>query len=174
MSSTPSSVSSPGPLKSHLTDFPGTTTEHRSFEYFLSRTAPDLGLFSDDVLWSLVVTRIAYNEKTVRHALVAVAALHEDRLREIGGQVPINKIFSITQYSKAIQALNERLSDDKLSYQITLLNCLLFGYFEFLRGSPETGLMHLYSGMKLLPSYNKRYTKTTPGYVPSPLRSADH
>lgn len=145
-------------LRSCFNNFAGTFKEHRFMDFFISKTAADLGLFAENTLWSIDICRIAFTEKPVQHAVIAVAALHEDHLRELELQHPMNQSFSLSQYNKAIRTLNKRLSNDETSYRITLVTCLLFVYLEFLQGSPENALSHLHSGLKLLPHY-RRYVR---------------
>lgn len=108
--------------------------ERRSFDFFKTRTTPEIcGFFSSD-FWDRLVPLAAHNEPALKHAVVALASLHErfekgdqsilrsnDAIAEGG--------FALQQYNKAIRHL-VRPSGSKPSIDTSLVACVLFACFE--------------------------------------------
>ena len=148
---------------------PGTSHELRVLEFFHVRTAPGLSSYFDANFWTRLVFQMSNAEPAIRHAMVAVGSLHQQR--ELGTKpvtvqrsavihdplavsVPITKHasdhndpFALTQYNKAILHLSKRLQDPVTTTEIALLACVLFVCVEFLRGEIEPAMKHFKSGM---------------------------
>jgi len=58
--------------------FQGTSTERRAFAFFYQRTSTQLNGFDDHTFWEGTVLQVAHIDVGVRHALIALAYLHED------------------------------------------------------------------------------------------------
>ena len=111
---------------------------------------------------------MSYAEPSIRHAMVALGALHEKREHGVrmvpslfpGIQPPSgeNQVvlikhpdsqseqFALNQYNKAIMHLSKRLNAEG-STEVALLACILFVCIEFLRGDAEPAVKHFMSGM---------------------------
>jgi Fungal specific transcription factor domain/Fungal Zn(2)-Cys(6) binuclear cluster domain len=127
-----------------------TTKEQRSFEYFRTRTAPDLMACFDSELWSSYVLQMAQTEPAVRHSLIAVGCLHEDYESGTIGY-GANAQFALQQYSTAIRhVLRSFKSYLNQSTDIALVLCALFASFESLQGHYKSALTHIISGMNVL------------------------
>ena len=115
--------------------------------FFRHQTAPILAGHFDHSFWSHWVLRVADSEPAVRHAVVAIASLHE---KSVTMRVPSTHAdsFSLFQYNKAIRHLTDQ-AIERQSNHVTLLTCVLFICLEFLGGNPDLALGHLQNGMKI-------------------------
>lgn len=148
--------------------------ELRAIDFFHHRTAPGLASYFDAQFWTRLVVQMSYVEPTVRHAIVALGSLHEQR--ENGARIiplignierQVNPILlktngavaklgddnplAISQYNKAIVHLSKRLQTEN-SIEVALLACILFVCVEFLRGDPNPAVNHFNSGMNIATS----------------------
>ena len=116
-------------------------------DFFRYQTAPVLSGHFDHSFWSHWVLRVADSEPAVRHAVVAIASLHE---KSVTMRVPSTHAdsFSLFQYNKAIRQLTDRAME-RQSNHVVLLTCVLFICLEFLGGNPDLALGHLQNGMKI-------------------------
>lgn len=55
----------------------GDDLERRSFQFFRTRTVPQLCGFFDDDIWQRLVLQATLQEPTIRHAVFALGSLHE-------------------------------------------------------------------------------------------------
>lgn len=145
--------------------------ELRAIDYFHHKTAPGLASYFDAEFWTRLVVQMSYVEPTVRHAIVALGSLHEQRESDakwslplmghsleaepLGMSMPLPKSrpadenrLAITQYNKAISHLSNHLQS-QASIEVTLLACILFVCVEFLRGDSKIAVNHFKNGMKI-------------------------
>ncbi|KAL2060228.1 hypothetical protein VTL71DRAFT_9623 [Oculimacula yallundae] len=142
----------------HLND-----EERMSFDYFQSQTITKLpGLFYS-YFWQKLVLQACTSEPAVLHAVIALGSAHriEDeslryRNRRSFDSQEIDKIarrqfFTIQEYSKAINHLRNRETEDKCaSLRVVIITCVLFVTLELLRGEYENARAHTESGWKLM------------------------
>lgn len=100
-------------------------------------------------------------EPSLRHAVIAIAALHEEFAnKRLGGVSPGHEnsesMFAVNQYMKAISHLRRSLSAGKQAPLTALMSCLLFVCFDYLRGNFDSAMMHLQSGLEILPDFSTR------------------
>ncbi|PQE13475.1 putative UPC2 Regulatory involved in control of sterol uptake protein [Rutstroemia sp. NJR-2017a WRK4] len=133
----------------------GTTEEKRSFEFFLRNTAAELSGYYDSSFWERLVLAACAQKPSLRHAVIALGALHEDFSRK--GMVPSippaedpNHPFAMKQYGKAMGALRRSLANGKEDPLTALMSCILFFCFDSLRGWFESAMAHLQSGLGIL------------------------
>jgi hypothetical protein len=113
---------------------------------------------------------MSYAEPSIRHAMVAMGALHETRetgMKMVPSLFPgthpayeenvmhlikrpdaRGEQFALNQYNKAIMSLSKRLNADT-SIEVALMACILFVCIEFLRGDAEPAVKHFNSGMQI-------------------------
>ncbi|TKA28716.1 hypothetical protein B0A50_03044 [Salinomyces thailandicus] len=146
----------------------GTSPELRALEFFHARTAPALSSYFDADFWTRLVFQMSSAEPSIRHAMVTVGTLHQqrqaatmtpqaerraaahDRLAtSVSGSTLTDGRFTLMQYNKAITHLTKRLQDSPAAKEIALLACILFVCVEFLRGEAELALNHFKSGMNI-------------------------
>lgn len=123
--------------------------EQRSFDFFRARTAGQFaGPFSSE-LWSKLLPRLSHQEEAIRHAIVAIGALHETAYG--AANATTHAEYAMRQYGKAISdvmALNVSRSD--AAADIALISCLLFTAFESMQGHYRSALTHSSAGLKIL------------------------
>lgn len=131
--------------------------EQRYFDIFCKYTIPQLAGGFESPFWQTFIPRASYQIPCVRHAAIALAALHEDftKERDIAATTFPNPAsdssFTMNQYGRALQSLLNfvRQSGDNAT-EIVLSVCVLFICFEIIRGNHNAVLLHTQSGMNLL------------------------
>lgn len=140
---------------------PGTAQEKRGFQYFITNTARELTGYYTSSFWEYLILQASAAEPSLRHAVIAIAALHEEfSNRRLGGVSPdhgnAESPFAINQYMKAVSHLRRSLSAGKQAPLTALMSCLLFICFDYLRGHFDSAMMHLQSGLDILPDLSSR------------------
>ena len=128
--------------------------------FFTTVTAPKLsGDFSAD-FWQRRVLRACTTEPSIRHAVISIAAIHQDfisRHENYGlGQDPSIKSFAFRQYTKAISHLHRLMSTRTQQLDITLMSCILFICFDCISGNHDSAIIHLKAGLKILEDIKKQ------------------
>lgn len=107
--------------------------------------------------WSKLVLQVSYREPCVRHIIIALGSLYESFQNDYVG--PATSLvdtknwhkYAVGQYTKAIRLLNAYiLAQGWGGLEVTLLCCILFTGFEWLRGSYLAAQRHLRSGLSIL------------------------
>lgn len=149
----------------------GEHAERQALDYFKSVSAPGLASHFDAEFWSRIVLQIGQTEPAIRHAMIAVGALNEQRERQtrsipvrallvndpLAADVPRlpkqqqqNDPLALVHYNKAILHLSERMkSTTSDTADIALLACLLFVCVEMLRGDDCPAMKHVKSGITI-------------------------
>ncbi|KFY78131.1 hypothetical protein V498_09185 [Pseudogymnoascus sp. VKM F-4517 (FW-2822)] len=140
---------------------PGTAQEKRGFQYFITNTARELTGYYTSSFWEYLILQASAAEPSLRHAVIAIAALHEEfSNKRLGGVSPDHEnaesLFAINQYMKAVSHLRRSLSAGKQAPLTALMSCLLFICFDYLRGHFDSAMMHLQSGLDILPDLSSR------------------
>jgi hypothetical protein len=113
-----------------------TADESRSFSYFQDRTTSQLSGFFESSFWNLYIPRTVMQEPAIRHAVIALGALHErfeagDPLILRSNQDKLEGGFALQQYTTAIGRLIEPVSNSgQQALDIALTACILFTCFE--------------------------------------------
>ncbi|KAM0163571.1 hypothetical protein ACHAPG_001097 [Botrytis cinerea] len=141
---------------------PGNAEEKRGFDFFLRNTAAELSGYYDSSFWGNLVLAASTQKPSLRHAVVALGALHEDfsqkRLHSAPSLENQRAQLALNQYSKAIGALRRSLSHGKEEPLTALMSCILFVCFDSLRGHYESSMVHLQSGLGILRDMRKLST----------------
>ncbi|KAF2791767.1 hypothetical protein K505DRAFT_418888 [Melanomma pulvis-pyrius CBS 109.77] len=143
----------------------------RHFDYFRSQAVHELSWFFEGGHWGDLVLRETHSSAAVRHAVLALAASHEDFRDHVmtAAQAPQYN-YAANHYSKAIRNLIKETSDEAQASRMRALMCgLLFIAIEVLRGNSTAALHHLDGCLKIV-----RETQATMGtpfipYEPHPL-----
>lgn len=110
--------------------------EKRAFAFFRQRTAAHLAGLLENDFWDQFVLQVARSDDSIRHALVALAAVHEDYERGSSTTFPTNA-FALRQYNRAIHGHIERVKsiDSITTSAVTsyLVCCALFICIEMLQ-----------------------------------------
>jgi hypothetical protein len=117
--------------------------------YFCERTVPVLSSFASvaQEFFGSTILQAGHVHPAVRHMIVATASLQEATLCR-PGQYSINRWLFGHNYSKAIAHLAGPGANP--SVETVLMSCLLFVTCENFQGSTMAGLLHIYSGLKIL------------------------
>jgi hypothetical protein len=145
---------------------PGTVGERRAFEFFRNYTGPEFFGYFTDEFWNRHVLQASFSHPALRHAVVAIGALHESYKRALQqGTTVIDSPdnFALRQYIKALSSLSKSFSSGGQQTDIALMSCIVFSCFDSLTGNIDAAATHLRSGLKIL-----RYA--TPSDVNSYLR----
>lgn len=160
----------PAPAKGLEVEMDMGAAELRAIGFFHHKTAPSLSSYFDAEFWTRLVFQMSYVEPSIRHAMVALGALHEQREQGVK-MVPImpsagdpgsleisqpllkrfdghNEQFALAEYNKAITYLSKRMNTES-SIEVALLACILFVCIEFLRGDAVPAVKHFMSGMNI-------------------------
>ena len=120
---------------SPLYKFDGDDLERRGFDFFRTRTVPQLCGFFDNDLWQRVVLQATFREPAIRHAVFALGSLHERF--EMGDLTVfasnLDKVqggLALKQYIKAINHLVTSKTENKQSLDVCLIASVLFACFE--------------------------------------------
>jgi hypothetical protein len=137
------------------THIPGNADEKRGFHFFLQNTAAELSGYYDSSFWEGLILAASAQEPSLRHAVIAIGALHEDfSQKRLMCSTPspddYGAEFALNQYAKAIGALRRSLSSGKQEPLTALMSCILFVCFDSLRGWFESAMVHLQSGLRIL------------------------
>ena len=153
--------------------------EHRAFDFFKSRTAPELASAMKSTFWESLILQVCHYDPAIRHAVVAFGSLGE-RLQINGVLTLDNKeanqrhAFACFHYDKALKELRKQLRDgNEKSVGFTLISCFLFVCIEFLQGNDAGLLVHLRSGLNILQSVQDEMNVETLGGVSSSSDVAD-
>lgn len=135
-----------------------TDDEQRCFNFFKARTINDLSGFFPSEFWERLVPLATYHEPCLKHAVIALASLHErfekgDRSILKSNKDILEGGFALQQYNKAIQHLIKQ--PRKPSFDTSLVACVLFACFETLRGHHGSALSHIHSGVQILTQANE-------------------
>jgi hypothetical protein len=136
--------------------------ERRVFDFFRLRTAPCMGGYFNDFVWDRYVLQVSSSEPTVRHAVNALASLHEERslrTRAENNGTAVGHLktgFPLSQYTKALHGLQEMLKGQNISMDVILMCVLILTHFEALRERFVPALLHLEGAIKVLSS-NQAY-----------------
>ena len=114
----------------------GDLAERRAFHFFRSRTAPQLsGYFASD-FWECLVPLSTHHQPAIRHAVIALAALHERFENNDNSILNSNHDiaqggFALQQYNRAIGCLIKPVAaGGQQALDVSLVACILFSFFE--------------------------------------------
>lgn len=134
----------------------GNSDERRGFAYFQSCTVPEVSILFDTKLWNDFVLPMSHAERAVTHSVVALSTLHED-MKARGAPFSREDLtndshrFALEQYTRALSCLNiRRHSNDPKLREVLLTCCLLFAFFELLRGQYDGAFDHLKWGITII------------------------
>jgi len=154
--------------------------EYRYFRIFCDKTAYQLSGYFDSTLWSRLVLQTCQNDPSIRHAVVAIAALgqilesaKDSHERDKKGDTDFHHRFALLQYSKAIRRMRDAASEGKQDLRTTLITCLVIVCFETFHGNHESALAQVRTGLELIEDWFTKNTTSTDDRlgITSPLPS---
>lgn len=119
------------------------------FEYFREGIAPHLaGSFESD-LWSHLVLQACEIDDSIRHAIIAIAALKstanvalgvDSRPRRETETASNHQEFALRQYQKALTSMRKASVGGTQDLRTTLITCIVIICFESFAGNFETAV----------------------------------
>jgi hypothetical protein len=76
--------------------------------------------------------------------------MHRAHAFERGITTESNRLQALTNYAKAVTALNSTLASNPESYELACMASLLFTMFEVCRGNDRGSMIHLIAGLKIV------------------------
>ena len=141
----------------HVTfDVPGSHEERRSYHFFRMKSVTEMVGVQDAAFWHDFLLQFGHSEPAVKHALVAIASLHES-LEASNYDIPTQqndaarklRTYSLNYYNKAITSLVANKSERWEHLATTLILCLLFLVFEEFQSGYVHCATHLSNGLAM-------------------------
>ena len=150
-------------------DIPGTDEERRSYHFFCLQTATAILGQQDATYWTTSLLQLAYAQPAVKHALIAMASIHE-ALQSTDWYLNANdnergrtlRMFSWKQYNQAIQSVLRDTSDSRMPLEILIILCLLFNQYDNFQCDYAAAYMHIQSGLRLVQQWSQHMDAQTP------------
>ena len=135
--------------------FEGTQQERRAFELFRKRVSFQLAGDFDGWFWNTLLLQATHREPAIRHAVLALSSLCEQYNRREDGGSAVSSYsgespLALQQYNCAIAELTSTASKRRLAVDVCLMTCMLFTYFEVIRGHHGSAMWHIASGVRIL------------------------
>jgi Fungal specific transcription factor domain len=108
-------------------------------DYYNKIVAPGLSGYFDSAFWSSLVLQLSQTEDAVYHAVAAICATHQ-------AKEPV----ALQESNAAIRSLSSGIKSGTLTSIVPLVACVLFSCREFMNGSVDSALLHVFSGLKIL------------------------
>ncbi|PYI01602.1 hypothetical protein BO78DRAFT_246430 [Aspergillus sclerotiicarbonarius CBS 121057] len=152
--SVPNYAWTPSPDR-NLVLVPGTRKERHYVQFFCMHTAHALSGFFPSDFWTKFLPQLSHRNPAVRHAVIAVGALHQRQLqgRLLSGNTPPRETdaFTLQQYNKSIHSFLQQMGNPTdLGIDSMLIQCVLFICLEMLSGNSKQGLDHVEAGLRIL------------------------
>lgn len=128
--------------------------EKRALAFFRGLVAPNMNGPLANTFWTCTVPMMAETDLAVTHALIALASLYEYFSTMPAWKVASNMMkwaVAIHHYNTAITAIAFSPKQQR-STDTVLVVCALFICIEFLRGDPQSAILHSAHGVQLLNS----------------------
>ncbi len=115
--------------------------EQRYLHFFNTFTAPSLSADFSPEFWKRRVLQASAAEPSIRHAVIALGAIHEDYCMRQQNQSnnqeydSSTQAFAFRQYTKAISDLQQLMPIQNQPLDTTLIACILFISFDSLIGN---------------------------------------
>jgi hypothetical protein len=137
---------------------PGTAYERKLFNYFINEAIPDLCGYSHVGFWYKSVPLYSQSEPAIRHAVLSLAAFHQEHIattNEAPGDLK-HKPSTLIAYSRALQQGQAYLSSPNPNDEVVLMCCLLFYMIENARGDFNTATRHVLAGLAILRKFGAK------------------
>lgn len=129
--------------------------ERICFDYFRFKTITKIPGVFYSYFWQKLALQACVSEPAVLHAVIALGSAHriDDKSLRSPDHEEIGRpeVFTLQQYSKAINHLRARNMDEhSASLRVMLIACVLFVTLDLLRGEYGNAQTHAESGWKLM------------------------
>lgn len=126
--------------------------ELRSFSFFLDVTAPMIAGVFEAEFWLTYIPRACHLDSTIWHAVVALGAVHEATIRNIGSTAHDGSTFTLQQINAAINHLvrpRTPSSGQELNWR-ALTTSVVFTYLCSFQGLYSDAAIHLSAAKHLI------------------------
>ena len=141
------------------------------FHYFRTVCATTFSGYFHDSIWETLILQISYLEPCIRHAAIAIGALHRSQVHPTHAVADAgegsNTRYAVTKYLEAVKTLNQRLDSSARSMELALFASILFMVFEVLQGNDIVGRMHLKGGLGIIQSLHRQSIHVCPNSTQS-------
>jgi hypothetical protein len=108
-------------------------------DYYHKVIAPSISGYFDSEFWSSLVLQLSQDEDAVRHAVAAICATHQAK-----------ESVALEESNAAIRCLSTKIRTNTTTAIVPLVACVLFSCREFMGGSVDSALLHVFSGLRIL------------------------
>ena len=129
---------------------PDMTSEmSRAMQYFREMSGPLLGRYNSaaEIVFSRMIPRLGESELSIKHQLVAIAAVQEQFNNTNAARYDTGNIAT-KHYSSALRILADQTRAPSL--QIMLVSCLLSVALESIRYDTQRSFVHLQAGLRMI------------------------
>ncbi|KAL1968403.1 hypothetical protein VTN77DRAFT_1932 [Rasamsonia byssochlamydoides] len=127
-----------------------TDRERGYLDFFRNHTAVQCAGYFHDDFWCRLVPQASEVEPAIRHAAIALGALHRNFESLAVDEKLRDDAFPLQQCNKAIALLRNQLGSGSRHMETTLITCILLISFAFLQGDAATATSHYHVGVRLL------------------------
>lgn len=144
---------------------PGDDNERNHFMLFGSECKPLFATYYESRFWSQLILQLGQAEPAVHHAVVALASLHRRFMDSSQHDMKCSASpydYGLLQYNKAIASLIKYIAKEgDNSRDIVLVCCILFIYFDMLRGEIESAGKHLRGCLRIFSTMRQTQRTST-------------
>ncbi|KAF2161873.1 hypothetical protein M409DRAFT_58654 [Zasmidium cellare ATCC 36951] len=150
-----------GPLsiKSISVGWEGTQREQQCLYFFSTISAPELAGYLDFAFWSEVLLQATHDDPAIKHAVAAIGASHEYKLRRQAAKFNLETdglhAFALRQINKAIKALVQPSQGTSRGLLRALTASILFACFESLNDSRAAAVPHVVHATRILKQFKQ-------------------
>ena len=139
----------------------GSAQEQRGLNFFRERTSRQLSGFYECDFWNCSVLQASHSDSSIRHALVALASLHED-FEKTGDAEQTRNNFALKQYNLAIREhLDSLVPHETRSVDNYVASCMIFISIEAIQGHYNSALSLVSRAVKLFYEQNDGHYRSS-------------
>lgn len=128
--------------------------EKRYFQYFRQASVASNNSLIDSRFWDRLVLQACHTEPAIRHAVLALSALHQlDQLPRGSDMATQHETYAARQHQKALAAAQQLVatsSSQPHDFDRILTACVIFIMFDSVRGDYVAAATHMSSGRAIL------------------------
>ncbi|KAF2714361.1 hypothetical protein K504DRAFT_486294 [Pleomassaria siparia CBS 279.74] len=141
--------------------------ELKAFDFFQCRSASELSGFFDAQFWQFEVLQASHYLPSIRHAVIALGAMHR---KLIAGDAPVvpddvcdsSIRFALSQSNRALQEIFKSPGYSTMEDKIHMMTtCILFHCLACIQGHQNMAFEHLRSGLRILGEVDKELDRGT-------------
>jgi cholestenol delta-isomerase len=148
-------------IQPELINYPDRTLcEHRSLEYFRCSTATIMSHWLVEGFWKYQLPQTANSEPATRHAMIALAKVHENVELQREGlpndprtseEVIARRLqYARHHYNIAVSELARALHQRTDAEEVALMVCALFVIYNFIIGNFTAAVFHMHNGIEIM------------------------